>query len=190
MTDGSAPYPYDWSLSPKILSTSPWELFSKIWTAVTGYEPISFVFIPGSTPMSTARETAVVIASYYLIILIGRRIMRGCPAFELTSQFQMYNLFLSVLSGFLLLLFVEELGPRLWQRGIYQSICGPGGWTKRLVTLYYVCQYSHTAAPSTAISFLSSQLTQKKLPFPGESLDQVLRVNRHLIPRSEKETPE
>lgn len=104
--------------------------------------------------MSTAKETVIVISSYYLIILIGRKIMRGRPAFELTSQFQMHNLFLSVLSGFLLLLFVEELGPRLWKRGIYHSICGPGGWTKRLVTLYYVRQFSHTAAPNTAIFFL------------------------------------
>lgn len=155
MTDGSAPYPHDWSLSPKILSASPWELFSKIWAAVTGYPARNFVFIPGSTPMSTAQETAIMILSYYLIILIGRKMMRGRPAFQLTSQFQMHNLFLSVLSGFLFLLFVEELGPGLWRRGIYHCICGPGGWTKRLVTLYYVRQYSHTAASNTAISFLS-----------------------------------
>ena len=160
MTEGSAPYPHDWSLSPKILSTSPWELFSKIWTAVTGYAPTNFIFIPGSTPLSTAKETAIVISSYYLIILIGRKIMRGRPAFELTSQFQMHNLFLSVLSGFLFLLFVEELGPRSWKRGIYHSICGSGGWTKRLVTLYYVRQYSQYCCVQHCAIFPFSPLTK------------------------------
>ena len=155
MSDGSAPYYHEWSISPEILSTSPWELFSKIWTAVTGYPPRNFVFIPGSTPMSTAKETTIVISSYYLILLIGRKVMKGRPACELTSQFLMHNLFLSVLSGFLFLLFVEELGPGLWKRGIYHCICGAGGWTKRLVTLYYVRRYSHTTASNTAISFLS-----------------------------------
>ena len=70
--------------------------------------------------------------------------MQGRPAFELTSQFLLHNFFLSVLSAFLLLLFAEELMPGLWKRGMYYSICGAGGWTERLVTLYYVS--SHQAA--------------------------------------------
>ena len=70
--------------------------------------------------------------------------MQGRLAFELTSQFLLHNFFLSVLSAFLLLLFAEELVPGLWKRGMYYSICGAGGWTERLVTLYYVS--SHQAA--------------------------------------------
>lgn len=155
MTEGSASYPHDWLSSPRLVSTSPWEYYTKIWTAATGYEPTSFVFIPGSTPLSTAKEATIIKFSYYLIILMGHKIMRRRPAFDLSSQFLMHNLVFSVLSGFLLLLFVEELVPRLWKRGIYHSICGRGGWTQRLVTLYYVRQYSHTAPTNTEISFLS-----------------------------------
>ena len=88
--------------------------------------------------MATAKGTAIAITCYYLVIYIGRTVMKSRPAFELTSHFLLHNLFLSVLSGFLLLLFAEELGPEVWKRGLYHAICGAGGWTERLVTLYYV----------------------------------------------------
>lgn len=88
--------------------------------------------------MSTAKETAIGLTFYYLMIFFGRRSMKSRPAFGMTSAFLLHNLFLSALSGFLLLLFVEELGPGLWKRGLHHAICGSGGWTKRLVTLYYI----------------------------------------------------
>lgn len=74
--------------------------------------------------------------------------MKRRPAFELTSLFLLHNLFLSVLSAFLLLLFVQELGPGLWKHGVYNSICGPAGWTERLVTLYYVSMAHNTGLTS------------------------------------------
>ena len=95
--------------------------------------------------MATGKETAVAITIYYLMIFYGQKAMRRRPAFELTSLFLLHNLFLSILSGFLLLLFIQELGPALWKHGVYNSICGPAGWTERLVTLYYV---SVTRTPS------------------------------------------
>ena len=88
--------------------------------------------------MATATETAIAITIYYLIVFYGRKAMKSRPAFELTSLFLLHNLFLSVLSAFLLVLFVQELGPGLWNYGVHNSICGPAGWTERLVTLYYV----------------------------------------------------
>ena len=144
MIETSGLYAHSWPLSPVSFSASPWALFFRIWTATTSYPPTSFDFIPGTTPMSTAKETAIAISCYYLMILIGRKWMQSRPAFELTSQFLLHNFFLSVLSAFLLLLFAEELVPGLWKRGMYYSICGAGGWTERLVTLYYVS--SHQAA--------------------------------------------
>lgn len=107
-----------------------------------GYPPTEFRFIPGTTPLSTAKETAVAITLYYMMIFYGRKAMKDRPAFELARPFLLHNLFLSVLSGFLLLLFVEELGPGVWKRGMWYSICGDGGWTERLVVLYYVCHSS------------------------------------------------
>ena len=130
-------YPHG-GLPPGSIEASPWVLFDKIWTAATGYAPTDFLFISGETPMSTVKETAIGITIYYLTIFFGRRSMKGRQAFELTSLFLLHNLFLSLLSVFLLLLFVEELGPGVWKYGIHHTICGPGGWTKRLVTLYYV----------------------------------------------------
>ena len=103
-----------------------------------GYAPGDFLFIPGETILSTAKETATVIALYYLVIFYGKRWMKSRPAFEMTTLFLLHNFLLSVFSAFLLSLFIEELAPGLWAHGIYENICGTGGWTKRLVTLYYV----------------------------------------------------
>ena len=139
MTGPSTSYPPNWPLSPTTLSKSPWELFSRMWTATMGYPPTDFRFIPGSTPLSTAKETTVAITLYYMMIFYGRKTMKDRPAFELARPFLLHNLFLSVLSAFLLLLFVDELGPGLWKHGTWYSICGDGGWTDRLVVLYYVC---------------------------------------------------
>ena len=136
MTEAGAPSLHEWWLQPGTFKVSPWELFSRIWTATTGYAPTSFLFLPGETAMATATETAIAITIYYLIIFYGRKAMKGRPAFELTSLFLLHNLFLSVLSAFLLVLFVQELGPGLWKYGVHNSICGPAGWTERLVTLY------------------------------------------------------
>ncbi|CAD6572769.1 MAG: hypothetical protein ASARMPREDX12_005440 [Alectoria sarmentosa] len=138
MSGQSTYYPPSWPLSPTTLSKSPWELFSRMWTATMGYPPTDFRFIPGTTPMSTAKETAVAITLYYMLIFYGRKTMKDRPAFELARPFLLHNFFLSMLSGFLLLLFVEELGPGLWKHGTWYSICGDGGWTDRLVVLYYV----------------------------------------------------
>ena len=118
-----------------------------MWTATLGYPPSEFRFIPGTTPLSTAKETAVAITLYYLMILYGQKAMKTSPAFELARPFLLHNLLLSITSGFLLLLFIEELGPGLWKDGIWYSICGDGGWTKRLVTLYYVCHSSLILCP-------------------------------------------
>lgn len=51
-----------------------------------------------------------------------------------------HNLGLTVISGTLLALFIEQLLPTLWRHGVFFAICNEnGGWTKELVTLYYVC---------------------------------------------------
>lgn len=140
MSEGVVPYPYGW-LPSGSFEASPWVLFDRIWTAAMGYAPTGFLFIPGETPLSTAKETAIGITFYYLMNFVCRRSMKSRQAFDLTSAFLLHNLLLSILSGFLLLLFVEELGPGLWQHGIHHAICGSGGWTKRLVTLYYVSSH-------------------------------------------------
>ena len=103
-----------------------------------GYRAEDFEIVVGNTPMTTLKETALVITSYYLLVFVGREYMRRLPPFQLKDVFLLHNLFLSLLSAALLVLFVEQLAPTVWHHGVFYSICGSGGWTQKLTTLYYV----------------------------------------------------
>ena len=59
--------------------------------------------------------------------------------FTLNSLFMAHNLLLTIVSGSLLALFTEQLLSTVVRKGIFYAICdADGGWTRRLVTLYYV----------------------------------------------------
>lgn len=116
-----------------------WPIFDGLYTSVMGYSATDFRFVQGKTPMSTFKEMATMIAAYYIIILGGRELMRNRKPRELTSLFMIHNLYLTIISGILLALFVEQLVPTVWRHGIFYAICShEGGWTKPLVTLYYL----------------------------------------------------
>jgi hypothetical protein len=130
-----------------------WPLFDKLYTAVVGHSAEDFRFVAGKTPLSTFRETAGLIVAYYVIILCGREFMRNQKPLKLTGLFMVHNLLLTTVSAALLALFIEQLLPTLWRHGVFYAICNHnGGWTKPLVTLYYVCSTSPTV-------FLMRQLT-------------------------------
>lgn len=118
--------------------TSPWQLLDKAWMTVFGYHAEDFQFKSGGTPLSTLKETAAMLAIYYTVILGGREWMRRRPAFKLNTLFLIHNFYLTAISGSLLVLFLEQLIPRLWSHGLYDGICGAGGWTDKLVVLYYL----------------------------------------------------
>lgn len=89
--------------------------------------------------MSTLKETVAVLASYYIIVFGGRELMKRRGAFSFNPLSIVHNLFLTVLSAGLLALFVEQLLATVVRKGIFFAICdADGGWTNRLVTLYYV----------------------------------------------------
>jgi len=116
-----------------------WPIFEKAFKAVKGYRPQDFRFIPGATPMSTFQATAIILASYYIIIFGGRELMRGRAPMQLNGLFKIHNLYLTVISGCLLALFAEQLIPTLARHGVFYTICAhDGGWTDKLVILYYV----------------------------------------------------
>lgn len=116
-----------------------WPIFDKAFTAVKGYHPQDFKFVPGETPMSTMKETAAMIITYYIIILGGRELMRNRPAFKLNGPFMVHNFYLTAISGALLVLFAEQLIPEVYYNGIFHAICHvEGGWTNKLVILYYL----------------------------------------------------
>ena len=89
--------------------------------------------------MLTLRSTVMMLISYYTIVLGGRELMRSRPAMKLNDLFLIHNFYLTVISGALLVLFIEQLAPTIWKHGVFFAVCGDGGWTGPLVTLYYVC---------------------------------------------------
>ncbi|CAJ2500198.1 Uu.00g030510.m01.CDS01 [Anthostomella pinea] len=124
--------------SPGIIPIAPWQAFNKAWTAVKGYPADEFKFVEGVTPMSTLTETVIIIALYVVVVFGGREFMRNREPLKLNGLFKAHNLLLTLLSGGLLVLFIEQLAPTIWKNGLYNNICGGDGWTKPLVTLYYL----------------------------------------------------
>lgn len=124
--------------SPSVIKIAPWQAFDKLWMSVKGYHANEFKFKEGITPMSTVTETVGMIVLYLVVIFGGREFMRNREPLKLNGLFKAHNLFLTLLSGSLLVLFIEQLAPTIWQQGLYENICGAPGWTDELVTLYYV----------------------------------------------------
>ena len=117
-----------------------WPIFSKAWEMVAGYPADQFQFRVGETPMSTIRETATFVVIYYTVIFGGREWMRNREPFKLQKLFLVHNLMLTLVSGALLALFIEQLLPTLVRKGLFYAICERrGGWTQPMVVLYYVC---------------------------------------------------
>jgi hypothetical protein len=130
-----------------------WPFFDRAFTAIMGYHPQDFDFKPGQTPMSTLKESGLMILAYYIIIFGGREIMRNRPAFKLNGPFMVHNFYLTAISGGLLALFVEQLVPTLYNHGIFHAIChADGGWTRPLVILYYVCAVGIASLPDLVLT--------------------------------------
>ncbi|KAL2863286.1 elongation of very long chain fatty acids protein [Aspergillus lucknowensis] len=116
-----------------------WPLFDKAFEVAVGYPASDFRFVEGVTPMSTLRETAVMLVAYYVIIFGGREVMKNRPALKLNTLFMIHNFVLTAVSAILLALFAEQLIPTLWNHGVFYSICDHnGGWTQPLIVLYYL----------------------------------------------------
>ena len=83
----------------------------------------------GVTPLSTTPVVFSVIAAYLAIIFSIREFMKGRPPFKFTLFFQAHNIVLTVGSGLLLALIVEEAAPILLKNGLFNAICDIGSWT-------------------------------------------------------------
>lgn len=116
-----------------------WPIFDKAFSSIMGYAPTEFEFVEGQTFMSTKTAAAVALIGYYVVIFGGRELMRNRSAMTLKVPFIIHNLYLTIISGALLVLFIEQLLPTLWRHGVFYAICDhDGGWTKQLVILYFV----------------------------------------------------
>ncbi|KAL3472519.1 GNS1/SUR4 family-domain-containing protein [Aspergillus californicus] len=116
-----------------------WPLFNKAFETVVGYPADDFRFVQGETPLSTLRETAVMLVTYYVVIFGGREFMKNREAFKFNTLFKIHNFVLTTVSATLLALFVEQLVPTLTRNGVFHTICDhSGGWTQPLIVLYYL----------------------------------------------------
>lgn len=120
-----------------------WPLFDQLYTSVVGYAPTEFRFVPGQTAISTLQATVALLSTYYITVFTGRELMKNRAPLNLNSLFMVHNLYLTIISGTLLALFIEQLVPTVWRNGIFFAICDHrGGWTEPLVALYYVSSCS------------------------------------------------
>lgn len=120
-----------------------WPLFDQFYTSVVGYAPTEFRFVPGQTAISTLQATVALLSTYYIAVFTGRELMKNRAPLKLNGLFMVHNLYLTIISGTLLALFVEQLVPTVWRNGIFFAICDhKGGWTEPLVALYYVSSHS------------------------------------------------
>ncbi|CAO1605887.1 Fatty acyl-CoA elongase/Polyunsaturated fatty acid specific elongation enzyme [Xanthoria calcicola] len=116
-----------------------WPIFEQVYTKLMGYPPSAFYFLPGQTPLSTIQATATMLITYYFVVLGGRELMKNRDPVKLNALFMVHNLYLTVASAIMLVLFIEQLVPTVWRRGVFFAICDHrGGWTRELVVLYYM----------------------------------------------------
>lgn len=140
-----------------------WPLFERGFTPIMGYKPQDFRFVPGGTTMSTFGATATALLTYYIIIFGGRELMRGREAMKLNALFMIHNFYLTAISGILLALFLEQLIPTVVRHGVFYGICNhSGGWTDKLVILYYV---SACLTHFNTIEFLTKIATSAQLSY-------------------------
>ena len=174
------------SLNPE---KSLWSAFDTVFSHTAGYKAVEFRFVPGQTPMSTGWETALTLSSYYFAIFVGREIMRNRPALKLNGLFKIHNFLLTVASGTLLALFAEQLIPSILNHGLFNGICGADGWTRPLVTLYYVSEAADledVCADSVVAVQLHHQIHRAhRYGFFGPE-EEALDLFAHLPPRRDR----
>lgn len=98
---------------------------------------------PPRTPLSTIPSAAAAVATYLAIIFGGQQLMKGRAAFgqSLKIPFLVHNLALTVGSGLLLAVMLEEVIPIVRRGGLFYGICHEGAWTMRLETFYIINYY-------------------------------------------------
>jgi hypothetical protein len=76
--------------------------------------------------------------TYFIVIFGGRYLMTNVPAFKLQVPFMIHNALLTLVSGILLVLMVEQILPIFYRQGLLAAICANETWTQPLELLYYL----------------------------------------------------
>ncbi|OXC65092.1 hypothetical protein AYX13_05704 [Cryptococcus neoformans] len=133
-------FPFDaWTPGPGPLYTA----ITSVWDALNlphpslGYR----TWIPGESPLSTQKAVVAAVGTYLLVIFGGREMMKNRQPFKLKIPFQIHNVYLTLGSGLLLALMLEEIIPLFLKHGFFWSICNTSAFTPRLVTFYMINYY-------------------------------------------------
>ncbi|KAI7865422.1 GNS1/SUR4 family-domain-containing protein [Spinellus fusiger] len=113
-------------------------LFDQAYQYVMGQSANQFTYTEGVTPLSTVNEVVATCITYFIVIFGGRYLMTNIPAFKFKFFFQVHNFLLTVVSGIILALMVEQIFPILYNHGLLYAICSNEAWTQRLELLYYL----------------------------------------------------
>ncbi|KAI8388372.1 fatty acid elongase [Radiomyces spectabilis] len=112
--------------------------FDKVYTALMGESATKFRFIEGYTPLSTLQEVVVGVITYFVVIFGGQYMLRQFKPIACQSLFRLHNLLLTIVSGALLVLLLEQLIPQLARHGLYYTICSAHAYTPQLELIYYL----------------------------------------------------
>ncbi|KAJ1926783.1 Fatty acyl-CoA elongase/Polyunsaturated fatty acid specific elongation enzyme [Tieghemiomyces parasiticus] len=115
-----------------------YDYFARGYELVTGHPADSFEYVRGETPLSTNRESFAIMMAYFVVIFGGQVVMKNFKPIRANFLFQLHNFVLTVISGGLLLLFLEQIVPIVREHGVFYSVCNSGAWTQPLELLYYL----------------------------------------------------
>jgi hypothetical protein len=76
--------------------------------------------------------------TYFIVIFGGRFLMTNVAPFKLKAPFMIHNVLLTLVSGILLVLMIEQIFPVLYHHGLLAAICANETWTQPLELLYYL----------------------------------------------------
>ncbi|CAO1622037.1 unnamed protein product [Jaminaea pallidilutea] len=98
------------------------------------------IWDPPHTPLSTLPSVSAAIVTYLAVVFGGRQLMKGRQPFgeSLQIPFLIHNLALTIGSGLLLAVMLEEIIPILSRGGLFYGICHEAAWTSRLETFYII----------------------------------------------------
>lgn len=91
-----------------------------------------------STFILTENVVTMTCITYFIVIFGGRFLMTNLPAFKLQIPFMIHNVLLTLVSGILLVLMIEQVFPIFYHKGLLAAICADETWTQPLELLYYL----------------------------------------------------
>lgn len=86
-------------------------------------------YVPGKTPLSTPQEVFPTLAAYLVTIFSIQAWMKNRSPLKLQFLFRLHNAFLTLGSGLLVLLIMEEVLPRMYAHGVFWGLCDDNMWS-------------------------------------------------------------